>query len=494
MDATDQERILIITGMHRSGTSLVAGMFERAGVDIGSELVEPDDGNPHGYHEDKGFVEFHDGLLSRCEQRVFVQRRSDLQAPTAEDVDRARQLIGERRSRGLWGFKDPRTSLFLDFWSKLLPQARFVFLLRHPIDVVASLLRRGSDAELEVRVDPLAGLRSWQVYNGAIMSFFARQPERCLLCDIYRVVEDPETLIRVAGEKLGLPLRAGGLEELIHRGDLHATYSSPRVDTILQRAAPQVASLYREMASTAGPAGPGLGRSGDEDPQLAVRLDAIAGLLRDQSLERVASRPLLAAALACLDPETSLLSGGELRSRLSRAETQLDGLQAHCHNLEQIRRRDRGRIVELASHGENLEAELGRRQSALEGLSAHVENLEAGRERDQTWILELSRHAENLGQAVDRLQAVVADLKAHTGNLEADRGRDRELIEELSRHADNLESQRATLQEQLSGRDAELARFYALFASQLRESERFSTLLEQVSPSLWVRPAHRADV
>ncbi len=500
--AADRMQALVITGMHRSGTSLVARMLRHTGVNIGSDLVEADDGNPHGYYEDREFVAFHDDLLRRSEQRIFVQEESYIKTLSEEDVSRAEGLVGQRSGNGLWGWKDPRTALFLDFWSQLLPNARFVFMLRHPIDVVASLMRRNSDAEIEVRVDPLAGLRSWEIYNDAISSFLERQPERSLLCNIYRIVEDPGALIHAARKKLGLPIESKTLADLICREDLHATYASPGVDAILRRGAPRVARLYRKLESMADLPGAGHRPSEDEDPELARRLEVIASLLSGRVTDRVMARPLMAAALGLLDPDAASLSGHDVRSRLSRTEGQVHRLRAHSDNLERLRAVDAGLLRKLRRHGENLEqivaersaalralesqvaalepsyretserarelsgrcedlerrladreatlgglrthaenleGELGRRRSVVKDLEAHVEDLEAERERDREQLLELSRHGENLAGELGQRQIAIEDLKTHVKNLEAYRERDQSQILELSKHAENLE-------------------------------------------------------
>ena len=53
---------------------------------------------------------------------------------------------GHRRDIDLWGWKDPRTSLLLTFWDSLLDEARYLFVYRHPVDVLSSLVRRRSFA------------------------------------------------------------------------------------------------------------------------------------------------------------------------------------------------------------------------------------------------------------------------------------------------------------------------------------------------------------
>jgi hypothetical protein len=41
-----------------------------------------------------------------------------------------------------WGWKEPRATLFLDFWRATLPDLKFLALYRHYAQVVDSLLRR----------------------------------------------------------------------------------------------------------------------------------------------------------------------------------------------------------------------------------------------------------------------------------------------------------------------------------------------------------------
>ena len=55
---------IIITGMHRSGTSLVASLLQEAGLSIGERLLGPSAGNRKGHFEDVDFVELHEDILA----------------------------------------------------------------------------------------------------------------------------------------------------------------------------------------------------------------------------------------------------------------------------------------------------------------------------------------------------------------------------------------------------------------------------------------------
>ncbi|MGH9332423.1 MAG: sulfotransferase, partial [Vicinamibacteria bacterium] len=160
----DAEGVLVITGMHRSGTSLVASLLERGGFDLGEKLLAADKGNPRGYFEDVDFYEFHREALGNRRQHLSVAEDFVFE-PSASERSRAEAIVAKRRHRERWGWKDPRTALFLDFWNEQLPDARFLFLFRHPLDVLLSLVRRG-----DVNCMGLTeGLDAWSRYNERIL-------------------------------------------------------------------------------------------------------------------------------------------------------------------------------------------------------------------------------------------------------------------------------------------------------------------------------------
>src|SRR5713226_257349 len=57
---------LIVTGMHRSGTSFVASLLAAWNVRMGEQLVPADRGNPAGYFEDVDFLELNRRILLAC--------------------------------------------------------------------------------------------------------------------------------------------------------------------------------------------------------------------------------------------------------------------------------------------------------------------------------------------------------------------------------------------------------------------------------------------
>ena len=132
---------IVITGMHRSGTSLVAEILTHAGVHFGApeHWLPPDASNPHGYFEDRRVVDLDDRLL-RLWKGTWDE--PPLLPPNWLEEAGVQTLAGEASvwrdsvaTEEQWGWKDPRASLLLPFWRRLVPGLRCVLCVRDPLEV-----------------------------------------------------------------------------------------------------------------------------------------------------------------------------------------------------------------------------------------------------------------------------------------------------------------------------------------------------------------------
>jgi hypothetical protein len=188
---------LILAGMHRSGTSLLARFLMAAGVSLGESLIGPLPSNPFGHFEDLELVRFHEQLLLR-----------DRSHPRFTEADRAtaRELVQRRRAGGrAWGWKDPRTSFFLSEWSELVPEATFLLLFREPMQVVDSMCRR-KEQDPNTRAANSGALGSWIGHNRALLRFYRAHPERCVLINLERAVQDPVRFVDVLRSRAAVAL------------------------------------------------------------------------------------------------------------------------------------------------------------------------------------------------------------------------------------------------------------------------------------------------
>ena len=159
-----QSPCVIVLGMHRSGTSLLTGSLEAAGLYLG-EVNNEAPFNRKGNKENESIRELNDALLER--NGAAWNRPPNGQAQwSGADEEGSRSLISPYlAAKRPWGFKDPRTVWTVEGWLRLLPHARPVGVFRHPSLVVQSLTARSG----ELAVDADEALRLWCAYNSELI-------------------------------------------------------------------------------------------------------------------------------------------------------------------------------------------------------------------------------------------------------------------------------------------------------------------------------------
>jgi hypothetical protein len=158
-------RIVCILGMHASGTSCLAGSLQEAGLWLG-EVNIVSDNNAKGNRESKRIYQLHDAILigsggSWARPPATVRWSDDHRAE--RDA-----IIRSFAEVPVWGFKDPRTLLVVDFWREAIPDLRFVGTFRHPGRVAESLYRsKGGNRDHWVGV--------WEHYNARMLTLHNEQ-------------------------------------------------------------------------------------------------------------------------------------------------------------------------------------------------------------------------------------------------------------------------------------------------------------------------------
>ena len=248
---------LVVAGMHRSGTSLVASMAAAAGVDMGERLLEADPANTRGYFEDVGFLALQQRMLQDCTpaddggHRDWGWTENERLDPERFSLYReeARALIEPHRSRDRpWGWKDPRTTLALDFWDGLLEDAHYLFVYRYPWDVADSMQRLGAEVFLR---NPEYAHRIWAFYNRHLLSFHQRHRERSLLVSVNALMRRPERFRLLLAERFGLDLPEERLREIVDAGLLRTTDGADPLIGLVAATSPESVRLLAELDAEA---------------------------------------------------------------------------------------------------------------------------------------------------------------------------------------------------------------------------------------------------
>lgn len=272
---------LCVAGMHRSGTSMVARLLDSCGVSLGpaDDLNDADTYNPEGYFEDKSFVKLNEDILSRFGGGWDDPPELAAGWESSPELDpfraRAAELI-EGVRRGVWGWKDPRSSLTLPFWRRLIPDLKVVVCLRNPLEVARSQFTRGD-------FEGTSELRVWLTYYGQILS--ATRPAERLVTHYRSYFQDPRAELSRLLDWLGLEVS----DERIACACAHVSeglrhHFVTAAETVEAGAADEVLGVYFTLCAEAGPvyrearrreAGGGREREAAREKELAALMDRL---------------------------------------------------------------------------------------------------------------------------------------------------------------------------------------------------------------------------
>ena len=239
-----EQTVFIITGMHRSGTSLTASIMQSAGVNIGRRLMEATEFNAKGYFENPDFFEFHLDAFRALGVNIdgwTLEENLQINPPL---IDRAKYIVEQNRLSSVWGWQEPRTTLFLDFWAKLLPEARFLLIYRSPWEVADSLYRRGDEM---FQSQPELAIKYWQHYNQKILNFYNREQHRCLLTNLKTIVQYQNAYIDTINHKFNVDLShpaPTAYDPSLLRTEISSNSQRP---TLIDHYFPEAIELYQEL-------------------------------------------------------------------------------------------------------------------------------------------------------------------------------------------------------------------------------------------------------
>lgn len=194
----------MVTGMHRSGTSMLSGILSHLGCRIPANPMPATEDNPHGYFESAPLSALNDEILAAAgtawnNWHPVEEGWSGSEARQAF-CKRAKALVrDEFGDAPLVLLKDPRLCRLLPFWREVLRNEgfapRLVHIHRHPGEVAASLLQRDA-------LDPVYGQLLWLFYtldaerdSRGLTRYFTSFP---------RLVADWEGEVAAMGRTLGI--------------------------------------------------------------------------------------------------------------------------------------------------------------------------------------------------------------------------------------------------------------------------------------------------
>ena len=528
MDGEVEKSVILVTGMHRSGTSAVTRVLSLLGCTLPRAVTESARDNEKGFWENPAVRDLNDRILASAglswdDWEPFDSRW--YASPIADGFrDDARAILkGELGDGRLFVVKDPRICRLLPLWIDAVrsfgAEPFIVSPVRNPLDVAASLEERNG-------IHPSIGLLMWlrHVLDAEAAS---RDLRRVYLRYEHLLFKSHAVVDRI-GDALGIvwPTRSTRtnmeIEEYLsptlrhHQSDDTGVVGNPRlshwlrssfeildrwacgsvrkkdlsalnrVRAALDDAAPAFASAIAvglKAARDLTAANDTLTERGARIDILTVELDTTRETLAERDerfvmltseldaargtlLQRDARIETLASELAERDARIETLAS-ELAERDARIETLASELAERDARIETLA----SELAERDARIETLASELAERDARIETLASELAERDA---RIETLASELAERdariealASELAERDARIEALASELAERDARIEA-------LASELAERDARIE----TLASELAERDARIE----TLASELAERDaRIETLASELA-------------
>lgn len=185
---------LIVLGMHRSGTSALAGALGLCGAWLGEsrELTDANVENPKGFWERRDLRAICDSLLHAAGAdwwKVAAFEEDAIPYSTVAAQGRAfGRIVAELETHGTWVIKEPRLCLLFRILRPFLLEPVCIHVCRNPLDVAQSLRARNGFGIAE-------GLALWEAYNLKALQASAGLPR--LIVPYEKLVSQPEEALSI---------------------------------------------------------------------------------------------------------------------------------------------------------------------------------------------------------------------------------------------------------------------------------------------------------
>jgi lipopolysaccharide biosynthesis protein len=226
-----QNQLIVVLGMHRSGTSAITRALKVFDVELGDRLMPPIE-----HINAKGFWEDVDINALNIEMMAAIDIDWDYLAPVKAEhaaileekgyLNRAVELLnGKVGNAHSFGLKEPRIAKLLPFWRKVFDlcgyEQKYVLALRNPLSVASSLAKRDG---FEVEKSGLLWL------DHVVTSLRMTAGKKRIIVDYDRLMSDPDNELRRISECLFLNLNRNELNiyktDFLDEGLKHTSFNT----------------------------------------------------------------------------------------------------------------------------------------------------------------------------------------------------------------------------------------------------------------------------
>ncbi len=212
ISAGGASQVVVVLGMHRSGTSLCMNILALLGVRVSADMLPANEFNERGFFESREILRLNESILRRIGLAWHSIppagfHENWIRDPAIEDAKQ--QLISLIRDRassggGLWGFKDPRVCLLLPLYREIFRccdlEPSYILCNRNPRAIARSLGRRNGFA-------PILSELLWMDHTARAIAGTGAQLKA--LIDYEAWFDNADRQLRLLTEAIGLPMSGG---------------------------------------------------------------------------------------------------------------------------------------------------------------------------------------------------------------------------------------------------------------------------------------------
>lgn len=150
------KNLVLVIGMHRSGSSALMGVLEILGLPVGKHLIPPLPENPKGFFEDKRIVKLNNQILKRNNTTWYgVQNRNkSIRISPIQKIKLINILVKSLYANDCFGIKDPRLSVlaptYIEVANILNLEIKAIVIHRNSKSVIMSLLKRNNPSNISM--------------------------------------------------------------------------------------------------------------------------------------------------------------------------------------------------------------------------------------------------------------------------------------------------------------------------------------------------------
>jgi Sulfotransferase family len=244
-----------IGGIGGSGTRVIAALLDMTGYYLGDDLNDFKDNQWFTLIFKRRSILIESDVDFRALALLFCARMSGRTAISEQEQARIYSLtekdryqhsrdwlihralsfcsgVTSKRPDQPWCWKEPNTHVVVDRIFGLVPELRYIHIVRHPLDMAVS----GNQAQLynwgpiflsqDVTIEPRSSLSYWCAAHRRVVDFMRTWPERTMMIDFDALCAKPEPYCALIGKLLGTSLPDEAVERF--RDYLHRPGSSGR--------------------------------------------------------------------------------------------------------------------------------------------------------------------------------------------------------------------------------------------------------------------------